>query len=283
MRIMRFPFMLVEDDQGSKLRRPVVPLRLQSTKRFTSARCLLDSGDLNNYMDWTFAEDAGIDLAAAVPICEGGVSERRLTQVQCVVEDGQGHALMLPDVPMIFVRPWSIPGFSSRLGTSGMERILVRLSTREQWTDITGPGFDGQPVMRFNFVEVRDRNHRPLGRPLFPVRLADEMPWLAILDTGSPDSYIARDLADEAELDLTNAQPTGPFLLDGKEVIGLKKMASCQVQHRTGAAIHIPEIPVVFTDPWISHDYGGLLGTSALDSLLVTISASEKWIGFSHY
>jgi hypothetical protein len=110
---MRFPFMLVEDDQGSKLRRPVVPLRLQSAKRFISAHCLLDSGDLNNYMDWTLAEDAGIDLATAVPIRECGISERRLTQVQCVVEDGQGYALMLPDVPMIFVRPWSIPGFSS--------------------------------------------------------------------------------------------------------------------------------------------------------------------------
>jgi hypothetical protein len=280
---MRFPFLSVDDDQGLHPDRPVVPLRLQGAKRFSSALCLLDSGDLNNYMDWDLAEDAGIDLSKAAPIREDSTSERRLAQVKCIIDGGRDRALTLRSVSMIFVRPWNIPGFSSRLGTLGMEQILVRISTAERWTDITETGYDGHSNMRFEFVEVRDGNGRPLSRPMLPAQLAVEAPWRVILDTGSPDSFIARDLALEAEIDLADAQPTGPFLLGDKEVAGLKKSVACKIQHHTGAVINLPEIPVIFTNPWISHDYGGVLGTSALDSLLVTISASGKWIEFSHY
>jgi hypothetical protein len=280
---MRFPFLSVVDDRGLKPFRPVVPLRLRGARRFKSALCLLDSGDLNNYMDWNLAEDAGIDLSAAVPIHDDSPGEQVLTWAQCEIDNGQGDVLTLRNAPMIFVRPWNIPGFSSRLGTLGMECMFVRLSTRDLWTEITEPSYSNQPDMRFDFVGVYDRNGSMMGRPMVPVRLAGELPWHAILDTGSPDSFIARDLADEAGLDLTNAVPTGPFRLGGNDVTGLQMTAGCQIKHSSGAAIDLTEIPIIFTDPWISRDYGGVLGTNALDSLVVAISAGSNWIGFSYF
>jgi hypothetical protein len=284
MRIMRFPFMAVEDDQGLQPERPVIPLRLDGAERFTSTVCLLDSGDLNNYMDWSLAADAGLDLMSAAPITEDSHSERRLKDVQCVVEDGRGHALVVPDVPMIFVRPWRIPGFSSRLGTLGMKHMLVRISAGERWTDITESGSnDTQPAMRFNFANVPDTNGRPLGRPLIPIRLANERPWYCILDTGSPDTYIARSLADEAGVDLDDAQPTGPFHLSNHEVSGVVKSVECYIQGYTGETIKLAKIPVIFTDTWVSTQYGGLLGTKAMNSMIVTICAGHNWIGFDRH
>jgi hypothetical protein len=70
MLIMRFPFLAMKDNKGLQPDRPVIQLRLDGAKRFSSTVCLLDSGDLNNYMDWSLATDAGIDLMNAVPITE---------------------------------------------------------------------------------------------------------------------------------------------------------------------------------------------------------------------
>jgi hypothetical protein len=110
-----------------------------------------------------------------------------------------------------------------------------------------------------------------------------ELPWYCILDTGSPDTYIARSLADEAGVNLDDAQPTGQFQLGGQEVSGLLKSVDCHIQGSTGETIRLPDVRVIFTDPWVSTEYGGLLGTRAMNTILVTICASPQWIGFDRY
>jgi hypothetical protein len=57
--------------------------------------------------------------------------------------------------------------------------------------------------MRFNFIVVPDGMGAAKPRPVFHMRLASDLsvrPPLCLLDTGSPDTFMERELADEAGL-----------------------------------------------------------------------------------
>ena len=68
--------------------------------------------------------------------------------------------------------------------------------------------------MRFNFREVRDGMGADNLRPVFPMRLAADLsrqPPLCLLETGSPDTFMARELADDAGIDLTGIEEVTRF------------------------------------------------------------------------
>jgi hypothetical protein len=48
----------------------------------------------------------------------------------------------------------------------------------------------------------------------------------------------------------------------------------------TNEAMKLHDVPVIFTGRWISSSYGGVLGTTASDSIIVTLHAAETWMGF---
>lgn len=65
------------------------------------------------------------------------------------------------------------------------------------------------------------------------------------LDTGSLDTSTARQLADEAGIDLTEVEGRDPFPLRGSEVTVLPKVVDCVIEDRTGEAITLEGITVV--------------------------------------
>jgi hypothetical protein len=136
--------------------------------------------------------------------------------------------------------------------------------------------------MRFNFVVVPDGMGEPNPRPVFRMRLADDRSGrpLCLLDTGSLDTFMARDLADEAGIDLTDIEDHDPFPLGGTEVEGLPKIVYCVIEDGSGDAITLKDIRVVFTSPW-AHSFGAILGTIAMRQIHVAVSAAGEWIEIS--
>jgi len=135
--------------------------------------------------------------------------------------------------------------------------------------------------MLFNFMVVPDGMGAANPRPVFHMRLADDLsgrPPLCLLDTGSLDTFMARELADEAGIDLTDVEDRDPFPLGGTEVTGLPKVVDCVIEDGTGAAITLKDIRVVFTSPWDHPGFGAVLGTIAMRQIHVTISAGQGWI-----
>ena len=178
MQAMRFSFVSVKDQDGFETDRPVIPLRLDGVLRGKSTHCLLDSGDLNNYMDWELAYDVGIDPADGRPIPadqQYGGSEQRMVYLTCLVEDGRGNTITLPHLPIIFVRPWKNPGFGAKLGTLGMEHMIIALNSHELWTEISAD--IPQVSVRFNFTTVAGGDGHMVARPIFQTRLKNELPW----------------------------------------------------------------------------------------------------------
>jgi hypothetical protein len=134
--------------------------------------------------------------------------------------------------------------------------------------------------MRFNFREVRDGMGAVNFRPVFPMRLMADVsgrPPLCLLDTGSPDTFMARELADEAGIDLTGAEEHDPFVFGGGEVTALTKDVDLVIEDGTGAVITLQDIRVVFARPWDHPGFGAVLGTNAMRQLLVTVSAGQQW------
>jgi hypothetical protein len=113
------------------------------------------------------------------------------------------------------------------------------------------------------------------------MRLASERPGpppLCLLDTGSLDTFMARELAEEVGIDLTDAEILDPFCFGGAEVTGLRKAVDCVIEDGTGAAIPLRGIPVIFTRPWAPRGFGAVLGTIGMQHIQVTISAGQEWI-----
>ena len=137
--------------------------------------------------------------------------------------------------------------------------------------------------MRFDFIVVPDGMGAPNPRPVFHMRLASDLsgrPPLCLLDTGSLDTFMARELADEAGIDLTDVEDHDPFPLGGAEVKGLPRIVDCVIEDGTGAAITLQGIRVVFVSPWV-HSFGAILGTIAMRQIHVVVSAAEEWIEIS--
>jgi hypothetical protein len=113
------------------------------------------------------------------------------------------------------------------------------------------------------------------------MRLASDLlgrPPLCLLDTGSPDTFMARQFADETGVDLTDVEARDPFCLGGVEVTGLPKVVDCVIEDDSGAAITLKDIRVIFTSPWNLPDFGAILGTVAMRQIHVTVSARQGWI-----
>jgi hypothetical protein len=136
--------------------------------------------------------------------------------------------------------------------------------------------------MRFNFIVVPDGAGEPNPRPVFPMRLASDLSGrrapLCLLDTGSLDTFMARELADEAGIDLTDIEDHDPFPLGGDEVTGLPKIVDFVIEDGNGAAITLKGIRVLFTSPWKPPGFGAVLGTIAMRQIHVAVSAAEEWI-----
>lgn len=141
------------------------------------------------------------------------------------------------------------------------------------------------PGVRFNFVVVPDGIGASNPRPVFRMRLASDLSGrrlpLCLLDTGSPDTFMAKDLADEAGIDLSDVEDHDPFVLGGVEVRGLPKIVDCVIEDGSGAAITMKSIRVIFTSPWVHHGFGAILGTVAMRQIHVAISCAEEWIEIS--
>lgn len=138
--------------------------------------------------------------------------------------------------------------------------------------------------MRFNFAAVPDGMGAANHRPVFRMRLARDLsgrPPLCLLDTGSLDTFMALELANEAGIDLTDIEDHDPFPLGGAEVTGLPKVVDCVIEDGTGAAITLKNIRVIFTSPWHHPGFGAVLGTIAMQQIKVTVSAGQGWIEIS--
>ena len=139
--------------------------------------------------------------------------------------------------------------------------------------------------MRFNFVVVPDGMGAPNPRPVFPMRLASDRSGrrapLCLLDTGSLDTFMAHELADEAGIDLTDVDDHDPFSLGGIEVKGLPKIVDCVIEDSAGSAITLKDVRVIFTSPW-AHSFGAILGTIAMRQIHVAVSAGQEWIEIRH-
>lgn len=130
-------------------------------------------------------------------------------------------------------------------------------------------------------MEVRDGMGAVNLRPVFRMRLADDdsgRPPLCLLDTGSPDTFMARELADEAGIDLTDVEDRDPFCFGGAEVSGLPKVVDCVIEDGSGAAITLKDITVIFTAPWTHPGFGAVLGTVAMRQVQVAVSAGQGWV-----
>jgi hypothetical protein len=89
---------------------------------------------------------------------------------------------------------------------------------------------------------------------------------------------MARELADEAGIDLTDVEDYDPFPLGGVEVKALPKIVDCVIEDGTGAAITLKDIRVLFTSPWKPRGFGAVLGTIAMSQIQVTVSAGQEWL-----
>lgn len=135
--------------------------------------------------------------------------------------------------------------------------------------------------MRFKFTRVVDDMGVPNDRPVFPMRLASEhsgLPPYCLLDTGALDTFMRGEFADEAGVDLTDAEAVGPFHLGNTEVTGLAKTVGCVIEDGTGAAISLKDVRVTFLSCWPYPGFGAILGTIAMKKLVVTVSAGQGWI-----
>lgn len=120
----------------------------------------------------------------------------------------------------------------------------------------------------------QDQNARAGGQE----HLSRRLPPLCLLDTGYLDTFMARELAEEAGINLTDVEDRDPFPLGGAEVTGLPKVVDCLIEDGTGAAITLKDIRVVFTSPWLHPGFGAVLGTIAMQQIQVTVSAGQRWI-----
>jgi hypothetical protein len=138
--------------------------------------------------------------------------------------------------------------------------------------------------MRLNFVVIPDGMGEPNPRPIFRMRLADDQSGrrlpLCLLDTGSLDTFMARELADEAGIDLTDVEDHDPFLLGGAEVKGLPKIVDCVIEDGSGNAITLKDTRVVSISPW-AHSFGAILGTMPMRQIHVAVSPAGEWIEIS--
>lgn len=135
--------------------------------------------------------------------------------------------------------------------------------------------------MRFKFTKVVDDMGVPNDRPVFPLRLASYLsglPPYCLLDTGALDTFMARELANEAGVDLTGADAGDPFHLGRTEVTGLAKTVDCVIEDGSGAAIPLKDVRVTFLSPWPYPGFGAVLRTIAMKQILVAVSAGQGWI-----
>jgi hypothetical protein len=141
---IRFDFEQTPDILGIDILRPVVKLRLETAPRGVRQTCLVDTGSPDTVIDWAEAGRAGIDPSEGelVPLPDGfavggkSVTEARGFTVSCLIEDAR-YFVPLPDIPVLFIKPWQHPGFTAVLGTRAMNCIRVEVSVSGKWVEIT--------------------------------------------------------------------------------------------------------------------------------------------------
>jgi len=138
--------------------------------------------------------------------------------------------------------------------------------------------------MRFPFKVIRDGQGFTARRPVFQFVVqgsTPSRPCYCLLDTGTPDVLVMADLAEEAGIDLADAEPIDEFILEGEACTGRRINATCVVldgHHE----LELLDIPVIFVTPWPGkRQFCGVLGTLGMEHMRGTVSVREQWFDLS--
>jgi hypothetical protein len=135
--------------------------------------------------------------------------------------------------------------------------------------------------MKFAFKEVSDGQGFHGPRPVFHFAIKGTKlaaPY-CLLDTGSPDTFVRRELAEESGISLDGAEEIGEFNLEGETVTGLRVNATCVITDGH-EQIELPDIPLIFMSSRPEHrQFAAVLGTTGMKNIRVTICAREQWLG----
>lgn len=138
--------------------------------------------------------------------------------------------------------------------------------------------------MRFFFKEVTDGQGFTTARPVFHLAVrGSTQSRLAycVMDTGTPDVLVHAGLAEEAGINLAEAELVGEFKLEGESCTGKRVNATCVVTNGHDE-IELSDVPIIFVRPWpTKRQFAGLLGTLGMEHMRVTICARERWIDLS--
>jgi hypothetical protein len=138
--------------------------------------------------------------------------------------------------------------------------------------------------MRFNFKMVGDGQEFTAPRPVFQLVIEGSTrsrPCYCLLDTGTPDVLVMADLAEDAGIDLTEAEPIGEFPLEGGLCTGRRVEATC-IALDGNEELALPDMPVIFVTSWpTKRQFGGILGTHGMEHIRVTVSVRQQWFDLS--
>lgn len=88
-------------------------------------------------------------------------------------------------------------------------------------------------------------------------------------------------LATEAGVDLTRAEPIDEFVLEGETCTGRRVNTTCVVLDGH-EELELPDVSIIFVTPWPSkRQFAGVLGTLGMEDMRVTVCAREQWIDLS--
>lgn len=138
--------------------------------------------------------------------------------------------------------------------------------------------------MRFPFKVVMDGQGFTLPRPVFHFAVqgsARSRSAYCLLDTGTPDVFVHAALAEEAGIDLTNAELVDEFVLEGERCTGRRLNTICVLTDGRDE-IELADVPVIFVTPWpTKRQFAGVLGTLGMEQMRVTVCAKGQWIELS--
>jgi hypothetical protein len=158
-----------------------------------------------------------------------------------------------------------------RLGRRASRR--ARIAGLAEPTNQTG-------AMRFAFKEIRDGRGYYAIRPVFHFGLnsPDSPPGYCLLDTGSPDTFVCRKLAEEAGINLDGAEEIGEFDLEGETCTGRKAHVDCVITNGS-ETIELPNIPVIFPSSRpADRQFAAVFGTINMARLRITVCAKDGWL-----
>lgn len=138
--------------------------------------------------------------------------------------------------------------------------------------------------MRFKFEDMSDRLGDAVLRPVIKIRI-ENMPsgfnHTFLVDTGSPDTQMAWTEAEKAGIDPSEGelvqQPEG-FNVGGEAAAEVRGFTFNFIIEDNRYFIRLPSIPVLVIRPWVHPGVTAILGTSALISVRIEISAKESWL-----